>query len=85
MIEKLTAREMRTINPTKDMLIESFDYLISLGWKPVADAHPGKPAYSFGWWVKSDHPTKCRPVGDSKNLHFAAWDTIKTYIAPENV
>lgn len=84
MIENLTAREMRSINPTHDMLHEAFEYLINLGWKPITDPRDDKPVYTFGWWVHPDHPTKCRPVGGSKNFHFGAWDTIATYVAPEN-
>lgn len=82
-ISEMTAKEMRDTNPTKAQLIEAFDYLIALDWKPIPDAHPGQPAYTFGWWIQPDHPTKCRRVGDSKNFHFGAWDTIKAYVAKE--
>ncbi len=80
-ISEMAAKEMRDTNPSKDQLIEAFACLIELGWKPIPDAHPGQPAYTSGWWIHSGHPTKCRPVGDSKNFHFGAWDTIKAYIA----
>lgn len=80
MFDTMTAREARSINPTRDQLVAAFDYLISLGWRPVTDSRADKPAYTFGWWVHPQHETKCRPVGDSKNIHFGAWDTLKTYV-----
>ena len=83
MFDTMTAREARSINPTRDQLIAAFDYLIGLGWRPVAADRPDKPPYTYGWWTKAGHETKSRPVGDSKNLHFAAWDTLKTYVLPE--
>lgn len=81
--EQMTARDLRYTIPTQETLVEAFEYLLSLGWQPVPANRPDKPPYTFGWWVHPDHPTKCRPVGDSKQFHLAAWDTLKAYVLPE--
>ena len=79
-IAEMTAREARSITPSRDLLTESFDYLIQLGWRPQQSS---RHDYGWGWWIHPLHETKNRPVGDAKQIHYAAWDTLKAYVLPE--
>lgn len=81
-ISELTANELRMINPRENELYEAVEILISQGWKFKQSSRPSAKPFE-GWWINENHPTKCRPVGDSKNFHLGAWDTLKTYVAKE--
>lgn len=78
-IAEMTAQEMRSIdNPTIDQLCEAVDILIQSGWHFKTSS---RGEWNEGWWINDRHSTKCRPVGDSRNFHLAAWDTLKAYVA----
>jgi hypothetical protein len=79
MLAEMSAKEMRNINPTIAQLCEAVDILIAAGWSFRNAQRPGVP-WNEGWWINQAHSTKCRPVGDSKDFHLAAWDTIKCYV-----
>ncbi len=80
-VSKMTAREMRhVISPSKDMYADALDLIVDAGWEFVRDK--GSPEYAHGWWIHPDHHSKNRPRGDSKYLHFGAWDTLMLYVKP---
>lgn len=80
MLSEMTARELRAINPAEQDYIEAVEILVAMGWKFKSGCgRPGVP-WNEGWWINAEHPTKNRPVGDSKNFHIAAWDTLKAYV-----
>lgn len=78
----LTARELRAMNPRENDLYEAVEILVALGWRFKQSSRPSAK-FGEGWWINETHPTKCRPVGDSKGFHLGAWDTLKAYVAKE--
>lgn len=83
-LTELRGREARQINPRQDQLIEAVEILITAGWKFQPDqAAIAENPYTIGWWTLAGHPTKCRAVGDSRNLHFGAWDALLNYVIIE--
>ena len=78
-VQEMTGPEMRNTNPTLDQLCEAVEILVVSGWTFKVSSRP-VAAWNEGWWINQAHPTKCRPVGDSRNFHLAAWDAVKAYI-----
>jgi len=76
-ITALRARTARAINPTNQMYFDAVEFLGSNGWTCKPD---GTRGYHFGWWVHPSHPVKNRPMGDSKDFYFGAWDTLVNYV-----
>lgn len=81
-LTELTGKELRAINPREAQLCEAVEILVAQGWKFQQSSRPAAKAFE-GWWTLETHSTKCRPVGDSKNFHLGAWDTLKAYVATE--
>jgi len=82
-ISEMTARELRTINPTADHLHATVAHLFSIGWKFQPDnSNLTRPPYSWGWWYHPENTRgKNRPCGDPGDFHFKAWDALKAYVA----
>jgi hypothetical protein len=61
--------------------------LYTMGWNFQFDwNHPNEKRNQVGllrargWWVKSDHPTKSKPAGDSRPYWMAAKMTAEAYL-----
>jgi len=80
MIQQMTAREARNINPTSNDLYDTVELLIATGWKFKTDRNSSDWR---GWWIHPTHETKNRPVGDPRPFYESAWMTFRTYVAPE--